>query len=434
MSNNKGIPTVGVRGIQFRSRIEAHWAYIFEKMGWIWDYEPIDLYGYIPDFIIKFGDDEILIEIKGDTNIWRKDIYEPHKEKIIRSGWKGHYAILGSAYEKQDEYIDGLVNIGKYGIGDDEGILLMAKQDNTSTTKLYSFYLIRMLIDKNCYHTLGDGCWDDIIDAYEDFSKVWVEAKNRVQWKGKQNVNVQDIQHNQHIRNAYAEQTNSHSNKCFICKKCGKGYNTKPNYQIHEEKCNFLNVLTCPKCMVQFANRHNKIRHIKADKCKSRSIINSGVPYVFPENGKTINPILIKNYGQERLDILEHETYMKIFLASYDIASIMVKEIHFNRKFPENCNIYYYDEKHAIIKSDDAYIHISLEILLEDLIKDKIRLVQKYASENKELICSSIGSELYDEIMELCHKLILLQTPANQYKRQRNKIMDMIRNNNCMII
>jgi hypothetical protein len=186
--------------------------------------------------------------------------------------------------------------------------------------------------------------------------------------------------------------------------------------------------------MVQFANRHNKIRHIKADKCKSRSIINSGVPYVFPENGKSINPILIKNYGQERLDILEHETYMKIFLASYDIASIMVKEIHFNRKFPENCNIYYYDEKHAIIKSDDAYIHISLEILLEDLIKDKIRLVQKYASENKELICSSIGSELYDEIMELCHKLILLQTPANQYKRQRNKIMDMIRNNNCMII
>jgi hypothetical protein len=228
MSNNKGIPTVGVRGIQFRSRIEAHWAYIFEKMGWIWDYEPIDLYGYIPDFIIKFGEDEILIEIKGETNIWKREIYEPHKEKIIRSGWKGHYAILGSAYEKQDDYVDGLVNIGKYGIGDDEGILLMTKQDNASTTKLYSFYLIGMLTDKNLYHKLGDGCWDDIIDTYEDFSKVWVEAKNRVQ--------------------------------------------------------------------------------------------------------------------------------------------------------------------------------------------------------------NSIGPELYDEIMELCHKLILLQTPANQYKRQRNKIMDMIRNNNCMII
>ena len=68
MSNNKGIPTIGVRGIQFRSRIEAQWAYIFEKLEWNWEYEPIDLEGYIPDFIIKFDEDEILIEIKGDTN------------------------------------------------------------------------------------------------------------------------------------------------------------------------------------------------------------------------------------------------------------------------------------------------------------------------------------------------------------------------------
>jgi len=45
MSNNKGIPTIGVRGIQFRSRIEAQWAYIFEKLEWNWEYEPIDLEG-----------------------------------------------------------------------------------------------------------------------------------------------------------------------------------------------------------------------------------------------------------------------------------------------------------------------------------------------------------------------------------------------------
>ena len=42
MSNNKGIPTIGVRGIQFRSRIEAQWAYIFEKLEWNWEYEAID--------------------------------------------------------------------------------------------------------------------------------------------------------------------------------------------------------------------------------------------------------------------------------------------------------------------------------------------------------------------------------------------------------
>ena len=77
MSNNEGIPTIGVKGIQFRSRIEAQWAYIFEKLGWDWEYEPIDLQGYIPDFIIKFdGDNEILIEIKGDTNIWKEEVIQ----------------------------------------------------------------------------------------------------------------------------------------------------------------------------------------------------------------------------------------------------------------------------------------------------------------------------------------------------------------------
>ena len=53
MSNNKGIPTIGVRGIQFRSRIEAQWAYIFEKLGWN---SKISLYAGIKktgDWLIK---------------------------------------------------------------------------------------------------------------------------------------------------------------------------------------------------------------------------------------------------------------------------------------------------------------------------------------------------------------------------------------------
>ena len=105
MSNNKGIPTIGVRGIQFRSRIEAQWAYIFEKLEWNWEYEPIDLEGYIPDFIIKFDNDkEILIEIKGDTNIWKN--YEEHKNKIINSGWKGVFRILGSVYKISEHWND----------------------------------------------------------------------------------------------------------------------------------------------------------------------------------------------------------------------------------------------------------------------------------------------------------------------------------------
>ncbi len=35
----------------FRSRLQARWAAFFDRAGWPWLYEPIDLDGYIPDFV-----------------------------------------------------------------------------------------------------------------------------------------------------------------------------------------------------------------------------------------------------------------------------------------------------------------------------------------------------------------------------------------------
>jgi hypothetical protein len=41
-------------GIRFRSRLEARWAAFFDEVGWVWEYEPFDLTGYIPDFLISY--------------------------------------------------------------------------------------------------------------------------------------------------------------------------------------------------------------------------------------------------------------------------------------------------------------------------------------------------------------------------------------------
>jgi len=189
MSNNKGIPTIGVRGIQFRSRIEAQWAYIFEKLEWNWEYEPIDLEGYIPDFIIKFDDDEILIEIKGDTNIWKN--YEEHKNKIIKSGWKKPFAILGSIYKISENWdancpIIGIVchfyeSISKWY--DDDLIIRKEKDRRNKKAKERWFFGG----DLGLYDICG-GDWKDTIDTKIDFQNLWVEAKNKVQWKGQQNL------------------------------------------------------------------------------------------------------------------------------------------------------------------------------------------------------------------------------------------------------
>lgn len=255
MSNNKGIPTIGVRGIQFRSRIEAQWAYIFEKLGWNWEYEAIDLNGYIPDFIVKFGDEDFLIEIKGNTNIWKEEVYKPHKEKIIKSGWKGKFGILGSVYKicddwrllqttdlttkfkarqiSQDEYFyymtgnknddvninnnnfrylsfhNKKINIGKlfhnvYKIpddietnkNDDYGILHDGKNHNDDMIIVYSEEC-RFCMDSLQHKDILDYELYDRNDTFttdisEYFSKLWVEAKNKVQWKGIQTTNEID--------------------------------------------------------------------------------------------------------------------------------------------------------------------------------------------------------------------------------------------------
>ncbi len=246
-------------------------------------------------------------------------------------------------------------------------------------------------------------------------------------------------------------------NKIYTCKKCKKGYNTKKNYQEHEKKCNFLNVLTCPKCMVEFSNRHNKTRHIKSNICKSKSITLANidnawttVPYenaisnaynniqtqnnnchnninTQNNNCKVINHIYINNYGTERLDHLDNDKCMQIFAQNYDIPSIMTKEIHFNPDFPENNNIRYINDKTAMIKADDQYVYRSLNDLVEEIIKDKTRYIQKFARENKDNICARLSTEIYEEIIELCLKLIIMKEPSSQYRIQVNKIMDMIK-------
>ena len=88
----KAIPTT-YKGIEFRSRLEAKWAAMFDAIGWRWEYEPIDLNGYIPDFIIKFESAPMLCEIKPAMNEHELRLAAP---KIEQSGWEDEALILGS--------------------------------------------------------------------------------------------------------------------------------------------------------------------------------------------------------------------------------------------------------------------------------------------------------------------------------------------------
>jgi hypothetical protein len=81
------IPTV-FAGVQFRSRLEARWAAFFELLKWPWDYEPIDLAGYIPDFLIR-APVPFIVEVKGHTEEVAGAL-----AKIERSRWEGDALVV----------------------------------------------------------------------------------------------------------------------------------------------------------------------------------------------------------------------------------------------------------------------------------------------------------------------------------------------------
>ena len=223
----KGIPTIGPRGIQFRSRIEAQWAYLFAEFGWDWEYEPFDLKGYIPDFIITFHDKQLLVEVKGEANIWKtgsrdngyEDGYHNYVKKIYESGWKGYYMVVGSTYKNETDAnydlssrrsintpvlatligVGGTIDVDKnlqsfdvtaqlewakehYGSKYDYSkfkpfgreMYIRILEDNTIVLQrlygeTFSKSLITTDIDKSC--------------SLDQFEKAWSNAKNKVQWK-----------------------------------------------------------------------------------------------------------------------------------------------------------------------------------------------------------------------------------------------------------
>ena len=51
------------RSTRFRSRLEARWAAFFDLCEWNWEYEPLDLKGWVPDFVL-LGAEPVWVEVK----------------------------------------------------------------------------------------------------------------------------------------------------------------------------------------------------------------------------------------------------------------------------------------------------------------------------------------------------------------------------------
>ncbi len=154
----KSYPT-SYKGTRFRSRLEASWACAFDLLGISWRYEPFDVAGYIPDFLLN---EHLLVEIKPLTWTVRDDspIAEA-REKLEGAGLPYHLALLGldfSACEwKQGPEWSRLDPRWTLGAGD-----LFAELGPIKGTKPLRYV------------------------GTQDFARIWRTAQSRVQWRQKQ--------------------------------------------------------------------------------------------------------------------------------------------------------------------------------------------------------------------------------------------------------
>ena len=258
--------------------------------------------------------------------------------------------------------------------------------------------------------------------------------------------------------NVHSKKPNVHSKKPNVhpenmCKKCNKVYKIKKYLIEHEEKCKGVDELTCPRCMISFSSRQAKSNHIKRNTCKPRSIIHARVPN--PQNIEPANNIdtqinnididtqnidnqtniqnqhiniYVNNYGKERTDYLDYDKMLAIFKKVYNIPTLLTKEIHFNEEFPENNNIKFHDAKNCLVKEDDEFIYKNLNVLIKELIKNKGRIMQNFAKQNKDEICIDMDLKIYEQIIQQLISLVLLTEPQEHYKEQIENIRDLINN------
>ncbi len=181
--NIKAIPTM-YNGVQFRSRLEATWATFFDLCFWDWDYEPIDLNGWIPDFVLKGVNYYIYVEVKPFTQI---EEFDKAIDKIIKTHINENILLLGVSpfgdewgwflgwcNEECDKDFDCDFHPAIFSDHKASGKIGYSEQ----FTYRYDYYNSVMSFRQRLNDMYdGDGYNDD-----GDPMPLWKEAKNITQW------------------------------------------------------------------------------------------------------------------------------------------------------------------------------------------------------------------------------------------------------------
>lgn len=179
-TTSSGIPTMYKR-VRFRSRLEARWAAFFDRLGWPWEYEPIDLSGYIPDFILPFEKASLLVEVKPVIKLDELGVTE-WCSKIECSGWEGEALLVGAAIDCTRP-----ARLGMLGeVFDGSLIFAPAMLFTCLSCGGLSFRHDHLSwCCRRCGEGHGDNSHIGELDDHELLllERSWAESGNRVQWR-----------------------------------------------------------------------------------------------------------------------------------------------------------------------------------------------------------------------------------------------------------
>jgi hypothetical protein len=199
------LPAIATRykGRVYRSRLEARYASYFDALGWAYEYEPLDLHGYIPDFIIRAPgacgvSEPMVVEVKPFVPPFEDEDVMLVCKRIEDGGWLGDALVVGAQHRCDNQHAQPMMSL-----------LDSAGELRVSPNKHYT-------ASRSCIGRMrdGDGVWHDafvckaddgtwqlthdaeaawLIDT--DFMNVriaWAEAGNATQWQRPRIHNASD--------------------------------------------------------------------------------------------------------------------------------------------------------------------------------------------------------------------------------------------------
>ena len=182
MSENVGIPTL-YKDIQFRSRLDARWAAFFDLLGWDWAYEPIDLPGWIPDFVLfSLMCQDVFVEVKPISSFKEFEDEKKIVDSIKKTSHSGdQILVLG---HRVWEPSTGMLAFGWIGSWVSAGY-----RPDIGQYGYYMFDVACVTERKGFWGFESQGTGHDhwrpgasgvVLD---EFRSLWAKAGNAVQWK-----------------------------------------------------------------------------------------------------------------------------------------------------------------------------------------------------------------------------------------------------------